>query len=1419
MKLRTKLLTGLCLLLGLFALVVPSVFVGLNVRAESSYGDAFDYSASPSPVRYKTMRSDTENPSQKGLLLYAYDNGAFATFKADFNSSFAADIKPAKNGKSVDLTKYSFVFTDTASGKSFAVVVANKGTYNDVYVSVDGNNAGVYYYTSQWDVNGTPYGYTALYNNGGNYTNVASDEIRFTFDPTTMQVSVLGNGGAYHLVWDFSKEYNDGKQLKHNLPKFDNYTVKVVFDEIKSNGKGELLVYSFGGYVFDKASADSKPSVYANVVANAMVGQPYSIPHAEAFDLFVGKLSSDDVSVNVYDVNGKAVNDNADTFTPSAKGEYYLYYTYKSATDDAPSAVALYRIEAVESASVAYAFAYDSNSLDGNKTIGAQTAVYIPVGTISSNLIVAGTADVFVTIKKDGNAIEEYSNVPGGFDYKFVEAGTYTLEYKTSAFGVEMSDVKTVTVSADITTYIVEDIPETVDYLSTLHIVAGKVYKGNEAYDMEVSFKYPSGKTVNGDECLLDELGTYEVTHTYKEQTYCQTFVVKQKHSDMFGGEGVSAKYGTLVGNNTIRGQLITLTNNNAIVYNKVVDLSDNAFDDSLDDKSQNTPFLEMFAQPHSVGITDVQGIYITLTDKYDSNNYVIIRVKYLSYLPHNMRIRTMASGQSWVGYDYNFMTGAISVDSAQSHEDGGTIVSFDCTQAASGHAFDEGKLRLYFDNNSGRLYTRTWQDTTHDGTEAPIPWLIRDYKTTDQTLSAGDTPWKGFTTGEVYLSIYATGISDTANFLVTNIDGEDLTDEHYTDHVAPSISVDVDENAVPYAKVGKEFKVFDYSVSDGYSLVASKNVSVLHGGQEVALKDGMFTPQEVGVYTIRYTATDAFGNTTVKTIEVEAKNTISKLAINIDGEVPDSIAFGQVINLPLASCSGGAGGTKITVKVLAVDADEEVDIVNGAFTCLKSGLYRIEYVAEDYIGNTATKSSYFDVTFSTAPVFNEEDLVLPEAFIKGEPYYFDEYIANYYNGNGAIESVKATISVEDADGVHAITDGKYIPVASDDKAIAKVIFSFTANGQTLAVERNIPVLVTARGIGYLKNFFSVSDATVDAVNDAVTFAPTGEEAMKVAFARAIMQQYLTINFKRYDVDPFTVMTVYLRDIHDANAVVKLTYRNRAGSFTMSINDGAATKANFSTTGNFAIRYDISTNRILDVLGMEVGKITTYLNGSAFDGFPSGYAYMSFEADGKIGLTAIANQNFNNYVRDSISPLLTINGSFSGTYIPGQTVTLPSAIAYDVIGNVGEITVVVKSADGKVVVSGNAASELSFVPQQYGTYSVVYSVTDSSGNTLTYPSSIIVVDDVKPTLTFDGSVPTTAKSGTTFKIPGYTVSDNGDITKVVVKKYICGPDGIMIAVGSDNTIKFGRKGEYILYYFVVDESNNTTNYAFKITVS
>ncbi len=1419
MKTKQKIVPQICLILALVLILSAVAYVGVSVYAASSSGELFDYSASTARLKYKTVQGDVSDPAKKGLLLYAYDSGAFADFKANLNGSFSADLKTVKRGSSADLSKYSLVFTDIATGKSFSVIVENKGSYCNVCVSVDGNKAGIYYYTTQYDVNGTAYGYTALYNNSEVYTNVASDEVQLEFNPATMQVNVLGNAGAYHPVWDFSTEYNDGKRLEHDLPQFGEYTVRIVFDEVKSNGKGELLVYSFGGYTFESAYAEDMLSLYASVTANAVVGQEYSVPQASITDLISGSVSADDVSVSVYDVNGNILNDGKYTFTPTAEGDYFIYYCYKKSVNEEPAAVAFYKITAFDEADCSYSFTYD-NDLGSLGKIGINKSVYISKGSVESNLFVARNASATVTIKKDGTPVDGYENIASGFTYTFTDEGNYSIIYQVNVNGKTLTDEKTVTVSAEIPTYIVDEVPSEARFLSTLNLTAGKVYVNHSVYDMDVTLTYPSGKTVKAGEHVLDELGTYVISNKYNDTVQTQEIVVSQLYSELFTGDFTSAQYGTLVGNNTVSGQIVTLTNGNSVTYSKVIDLSAISFNEGLDDKSQNTPLLEMYAQPHSLNVADLQTLYITLTDKYDSNNYIIVRVNYLSYLPNNMRIRAMAAGQGWVGYDYEFYTGEISVDSAQGHDDGGTIVDFNCTQSANGRNFLDRKLRLYFDNETGRLYTKTWQETTHmenKSDDFSIPWLIRDFKTTDPTLSAGDTPWKGFTTGEVYLSIYATGINDTADLLITNINGEDLTGKYYVDDVAPIITIDVDENDVPFAQVGKDFKVFDHSATDGYSFVAKDTVRVIHGGKDVELNNGVFKPHEVGDYTIEYTATDAFGNVATKSIVVEAKNSFATLSINIDGTIGD-IPYGQLVQLPSVTVLGGAGGVVTNVKVTAVDANKDVEIKNDTFRALYAGLYRVEYTAKDYIGTSASKSLWVNVAFSAAPIFDEKNIVLPSAFIADEAYQFSDYFATYYNGNGGSEQIKAVITVTDADGERVLTDGNFVPVASEENSVAIITISFSVNGQSTSVVREVPILTINGGLGYLKNYFA-TNGTIDAVNDALIFAPNDAESMQVAFANAISQRYLTIGMRRENVDSFTKMDILLRDISDSDATVKLTYRNNYGALTLSINDGAEFKANFDTKGNFAIKYDNASKRIFDVLGMEIATITTYQDGSDFNGFPSGMAYFEIETDGRFALTSIANQNFNNYFTDSITPLLTINGSFSGTYVPGQTITLPSATAYDVLSATSEITVVIKTADGNVVLSGTANKALTFVPQDYGTYSVVYSVTDASDNIMTYSSSIVVIDNVKPSLTFNGTIPETAKVGTSLTLPKYTITDNGDITKVVVKNYVCGPDGIMIPVASDGTVKLNARGTYIVYYFVVDGNDNAVNYTFTITVS
>lgn len=81
MRTKQKIVPQLCLILALVLVLSAIAYVGVSVYASSSSGELFDYSASSARVRYKAAQSDVSDPTKKGLLLYAYDSGAFAEFK------------------------------------------------------------------------------------------------------------------------------------------------------------------------------------------------------------------------------------------------------------------------------------------------------------------------------------------------------------------------------------------------------------------------------------------------------------------------------------------------------------------------------------------------------------------------------------------------------------------------------------------------------------------------------------------------------------------------------------------------------------------------------------------------------------------------------------------------------------------------------------------------------------------------------------------------------------------------------------------------------------------------------------------------------------------------------------------------------------------------------------------------------------------------------------------------------------------------------------------------------------------------------------------------------------------------------------------------------------------------------------------
>lgn len=1424
MNKKKILFTCLSAILGLGMSVAVATGIGIaRVSAgKPSYGEAFDYTQSNETVKYKTMQSDETDAARKGLLLFAYESGGKAEFKANLNGICETELKAVTHGGLTDLLRYSLVFTDIMTQKQFKIGVASSGAYSDAYVETDGEKAGIYYYTTAYDLNGTTVGYTAGMNASGAYTRFSNTgAAKIQFDPQQMQVKVIGDGGKYNLVWDFKQEFNDGKRFAHDLPTFGEYSVEIVLDEIKANGKGELLLYTLGGYTFDSAYVSSKPKIYADVSANAVVGEEYILPQARVHDLIAGELKDVDVSATVYDTYGNVLNDGAYVFTPTEPGEYYIYYKY--GTGDA-AVSAFYRISALEENELTYAFAYEDSTIDETEEIGAHTAIYIPKGVVESNLAIAGSlTETLVTVKKDSVSIEGYEKVAGGFNFTFEQTGVYEIIYEANVYGQSWKDTKFFTVSADVATLVTDTVAEEVPLGSTFTLPKATVYRGDESFSAETRIYYPSGKVSTEKQIVLDELGEYTLEYVYDGKVETQTFSARQPYSELFDTAFSSVQYGTLTTNNTLDGQWITLSGSDTVTYNQILDLSDNIFDENLADKSQNTPLIELFLQPKQIGLPDISALYLKFTDVEDIHNYFEVRLQYLPYIPNNIRIRTRAAGQTWVGYSYDFWTGELCVDSAESHNDGGTVVSLNPTHNPTDKPFENTVLRLYYDNEGGKLYTRTWQDKAANSTAdnlIPIPWLIRDYKTNDPDLSASNTPWKGFSTGKVYFSMYASGVSDTANVLLRNLDGKDISTQYYYDNVPPSISVE-HENNPPFAEVGTKFKVFDFITTDEYCAVVNSRVQVFYADREIKLTDGCFTPSSVGTYTLVYTAEDAFGNEARKEIAIQAKNSISNPAVELKNELPENVAYGETVTLPEAIGTGGAGGVTLTVEVRALKTNTIIPVRNGQFVCSEEGSYRILYTATDYIGQTAKREIWINgVARSKAPIFDESTLVLPKAFISGSAFEFTEYYADYYKADGTVERIKGKVTVTDANGEQEI-DGVYTPKASADVKSAQVKITFVGAEGTTFIEREIPVLTIKQGLGFLANYFVSENAAVDAgQEDALYFAAENSaEPFMFSFVRAIHENYISLGFKRGKGAQFQTVSITLYDMYNGAKSVKFSYVNTENGLFLSINGGEYRKANYDVDGNFAIEYDSSTHEIKDTLNMNVGAITTYANGEEFSGFPSGYVYMDVVADGSVGFSYIGNQVFNNQFRDAKTPRIIIDGYFSGCYVPGDEIVLPKASAYDVLNTVTEITLTVRSADGKTTyLQTTADKENVFIPETYGSYSIVYTAIDAAKQKLSTTMTVIVVDDVKPTLTLQGEIPETASWGGTLTLPTYTVSDNGGAENVTVKIYVVAPNGLLETV-KNNNIFFALKGEYTVYYFLVDENNNTANYTYHIQVA
>jgi len=1412
-----KTLSVLCYVALASACVGAGVSAAIRASAGKSYGDAFEYTQE-TPLKYQSYVSSSVS-NQKGLLLFGYEKGGSAEFKGTFNGAFETEMYAVAQSGTAELRKYSLEFTDVATGKSFSVNIATGLDNSSCAVSVGGEKAGIAYFNNEWYKNHLC-GYTAAYNAAGEYTKFSAKGITsIRFDPATQQVMVKGGGESYKLVWDFSKESNDGRVFKHALSSFGEYTVKVVFDEIKTSGKGELLIYKFGTYDFNSRFIEESLCVSADIKTKAVVGRTYDLPQARVSDLILGELPSADVDVTVYNDDGKIVNDGGVySFTPTEAGNYYIYYAYNN------DVTAYYLLEAINESDITSSFEYESN-LALSEELGLHATAYIPAAKVESSLLTSAVAEnALITIRRDGQVIDGYQNVLGGFTYSFDQYGEYVIEYTSQGLKGLVKEERTVRITKDVVGIVMDEIPEYLEFGSTLQIPSAKIYYNAEELTATPTLRYPSGKTTTNEEVTLDELGIYTLTQDWDTGSTEVSFSVNNTYASLFS-DPTAVTHGQLKLNEEYAGQQVSLKNNIVLTYNKIIDLSDNVFDDTLADKTQNTPLVELIVQPNAIGQKDMTALYIEFVDVYDPTNFISVRVRHFDYNMTISRIRTKATGQGWVGYYYKFDTAELEVNDAPSHEDGGMITNASFTQVTTGREIENTILRLYFDNTENALYTRPDQETSHDGLNTPVPWLVRDYDTTDLKMGAGDTPWRGFTTGEVYMNIYALGVSDKANVAILNVDGNSFSNKYVTDSEAPSLTVDLGvSDSAPLAKVGTPYTIFGYTASDTYTGTYSDDPKVLLNGVEVPVQDGQFIPDREGTYTIVYTSYDYYGNATVQEIPVEARRTIAKPEIVKSASLPANAAYGQKLNIPAFNGIGGAGGVTTSVQVTCNGMPVVVEY--GAFQCQQEGIYVIRYIVTDYVGNVTMATEYVTVKRSEKPVFDKSQVSLPPVFLVDEPYQLDEYVAYFYGGNATEEIVSKIELYDEASGEwKTIEKGDvYTPAYEDGGKVAKLRYSFEKDGKAEIYETEVPiVLVNVGYAGFMADYFTAENVELSCT-DSLYFNVAEGESGTVKFVRAVDVKHLELMFAikgEKFATAFDSFGVTLRDSKDPSLNVEFTVMHTKSGYWSYINNGERNAFGVKVEGDFSVIYDHKTSSFTDIYGYNLGKIETYKNGKVFQGFPSGSVYVEFTVSGAhktpVALLQIANQNFNDTYYDYNRPLITLNGYVSGNYSVGDTIVLPTASVYDVFSYVDEVKVTVKCGGATIFRNLSASKEQSFTLDGFGTYQITYTAEDVDGNLATVNRFIVCSDQVRPSLEFDSEFITEAKSGDNFVLPNYTVKDNGDVTNVIVKAYLCTPDGIMHAI-KGKSVTFTGAGTYVIYYQLIDENDNSAFYAFTVCV-
>lgn len=976
-------------------------------------------------------------------------------------------------------------------------------------------------------------------------------------------------------------------------------------------------------------------------------------------------------------------------------------------------------------------------------------------------------------------------------DYTFVNADGVVVD-------IELSNVKDAYLQNDVLTGLTEKI--TVKYPDS----DGEEYTavdGTIFYPNDLSYSIVDGKNYD-----LSMTGEYSIRYYYNSSSINfvaeKNFVVSNDYYNIVGRGGeivLSDENNKLLykqGDKDSEGLILNMQSGNKFVYNKVVDIYDvnNSTDnDGLKELIKINPLnmvgVDVNNTPNDTNDDRYDYLskftYIRITDCYDATNYFEVRL-FRSPIYGGGGWLMVNAGTPNIPFTCMFPTdkpvGTKNVEGKVVKYNNANYFMYvnrdDLGAAGYGSLYSSGILKVKFNPETNCIYVANHYNNK----------MILDLDSAE--VHGDNNVFKGFTTGEVYISVYNDSYyAQTSTLEIYSIDGVDgqtlknhkLNNESYSDTVAPKLDLNAyltTEDGF-YAALNEKVYIPDAKAMD-VNLKGDVEVSVVYdlddnGGCKTAYihsdeKGKYFITNNESEYVIKYTAVDKFNNKTIKQLKVQVNTLINGKSIGfgsinnfrtdfLDSEKLTDAEFksGEVMTLkPITFCTLNRD---LTCTVKAIHDKEVVDIpADGKFIASYQGEYEIVYTLKDNVSTYVYSYKVNATPSQTAVNFvNVGNVDINKYIIFNQTYGLKDVKATKFN-TGVPVLVDADVYL-----LYYNANGEYISTSEKKKAVNCKI-DYVENAKYVVVRyqvgegENAPYvdtnMATLVDVGYggniIKHKYFQGDFTVQETN-LETGKPlrdiryesnvnTGSNTLE--FINPVYVKKFSLGYKINNEDAnFSTIDLDFVDVIDSSKKLNIKITQEGKDYYVYVNGGEKTwlKGFIFSGKNVTVSYDYAYRRL------KVADTIITLDLAEFNKCYFSLTISNILDKSAIIISQVCNQGFlGNNFKDLVEPISVVERSL-GQFDMGDIVEIYHPEFFDILDQVDYSTysLTITHAEGKPVLdeNGNEISKFTNFDKSvkvkvdnYGKYFVKTAIKDVHGNEFTESYYFEGIDLVAPVI-------------------------------------------------------------------------------------